>query len=124
MNSFQEIQEKQKKLGFQGLSANTQRLILEHAQKIYEGKQLYELPVEELRRLRDVEFRGKSFSDAIFSDPEAALKHIRSVLSEEISVRSPNPQEINKQLGHLIRGMDPGDVPENLALIYRSKTQK
>ncbi len=124
MNVLKEKQENQKTPGFQGLSPTTQRLILEHVEGQFEGIPLEELPVEELRRLRDEVFRGKIFSDAIFPDPEEALRHIRGILSEEIALKTPNQQETARHMGHLIRGMDPSEVPANLSLLGKLLRKK
>ncbi len=117
MNPPKEKLERRESIGFQGLSPETQHLILEQVQKKFEGVPIDELPVEELRRLRDKEFRGKSFSHAFFFNPEKALRHIRGALSHEIDLKDPNPQEVASYMGHLIQGMDPDDVEINLELL-------
>jgi hypothetical protein len=76
-----------------------------------------------MRRLREV-FRGKSFSDAMFADPQEALKHIRGVLSQEIKLRTPNPQELASYMGNLIPGMDSDDIQNNLELLGKLSRPK
>jgi len=123
MNSLGEKPENQDNSGFRGLSPNTQRLILEHVKPEFEGVPFHKLPVDEMRRLREV-FRGKSFSDAMFADPQEALKHIRGVLSQEIKLRTPNPQELASYMGNLIPGMDSDDIQNNLELLGKLSRPK
>ncbi len=124
MSHSEEKKEKQEEFGFKKLGPKVQNLILEQVQKKYQGIPLYNLPVEEMRRLRDEEFKGKTYSHAIFPDPEKALKHIRGALTDEINLRTPNPKELISHMGQLIRGMDADDAQNNLELLSRLYKKK